>query len=213
LALHSTGAAHFDGRFKLSPTGGDARRLQASGSGDLAELVPRDYADIASGPIDVAVDADFAGASSKMPATVNIRKGVLTTATVRAEASGAMGNSAADLALSLKIARTDGGAIALPLGGMQVASVSITGKVAPAGDVLRLDLAGQVAGLQTGSVMIPTAGVSLAVEAAKNNPLAGKLPFGLRVEASAIATPGGRIESWRGRRSSLLRTAATTQQR
>jgi translocation and assembly module TamB len=195
LALHSTGAAHFDGRFTLSPAGDGARRLQASGSGDLAELVPHDFADIVSGPIDVAVDADFASATSKTPAAVNIRQGLLTTATVRAEASGAVGNSAADLALSLKIARTDGGTVSLPFGGTQIGSMTIAGKVAPAGDVLRLDLSGQVAGLQMGPVTIPTAGVSLAVEAAKDNPLSGKLPFGLRLEASAITTPTGRIES------------------
>ncbi len=210
LSLTSGGAAHFSGAFMSSPAGAGTR-LTAKGSGDLAELVPPDYAGLLSGPINVAVDADWAGAAGKALPRVVLRQGEVTTDSVRASASGTLDGSKTDLALTVNVARPDGGAIALPfLGtGAAVESLSLTGKGAPSGKVVRFDLVGHVAGFKVADASIADAGLSFAVEAHPDDALAGgKLPFGLRIEADAIETPSGRLAS--GANAPLVLTADGT---
>ncbi len=197
VSLTSDGAARFAGQFILSPAD-NGQRLVLSGNGDLAELVPPDYADLLSGPIDVAVDADWARVEGEPLPHITVRQGQVTTQSLRATASGGLGGSAADLSLKVAVAKPGGGNIALPFVGAdsRVESVTLTGTAAPKGDVIRLELVGRVAGLETNGVRIPGTGLSGAIEARQDDPLAGgKLPFALRVEADAIETASGRVES------------------
>ena len=118
----------------------------------------------------------------------------MTTANVHAEASGALGSDAANLALTINARKPDGSSIMLPFTAppSRVNTIALTGKVAPTSDAMRLELVGQVAGLQSGAVTIPGLGLSLAVEAKRDDPLAGgALPFALRLEADARADRDG----------------------
>lgn len=210
LSLTSNGAAHFAGQFMLSPAG-VGQRLRLAGSGNLAELVPPDYAGLLAGPIDVAVDADWAAVNGESLPHIMLRQGKVTTDSVHVSASGTLGGSKTDLSLTATVASPGDGAIALPfLGtGATMESLSLTGKGAPSGTVIRLDLVGHVAGLRTNDVRIPGAGLSLAIEAPQHAPLSGgKLPFGLRIEADAVETPTGRLAS--GADRPLLLTANGT---
>ena len=210
LSLTSGGDAHFAGQFVLSPAG-VGQRLVLTGSGNLAELVPPDYTGLLAGPIDVAVDADWANVNGESLPHIMLRQGKVTTGSVHVSASGALGGSKTDLSLIATVASPGGGTIALPfLGtGATMDSLSLTGKGAPSGTVIRLDLVGHIAGLRTNNVRIPGAGLSLAIEAPQDAPLSGgKLPFGLRIEADAIDTPTGRLAS--GADAPLLLTANGT---
>ena len=209
--LASTGRAQFAGRFTWSPVAG-AHRLQLTGAGDLAELVPADYADLLSGRIAVDIDADWtpAAAGQALPGIV-IRKGALRTATIAAEASGtlASASAAADLALQLRIAKPGGGAIALPSVPARLAAATLNATVARAGDALRLDVAGSVDDLHVAESAVPRADFKLSVTSAGRDPFAGgKLPYTLRAEAAAIDTPAGRIPARGG--GPLLLTAEGT---
>jgi translocation and assembly module TamB len=202
LMLASTGAAHFDGRFTLSAIAG-ARRLELTGAGDLAELVPADYVDVLSGPIAVAIDADWAAArSGQTLPRITIRKGTLRTANVSAEAAGALGDAAADLRLKVDIAKRGGGAIRLPESVMartRFDSIALTGNVVPAENAARLELAGRIAGLHVADISAPQAELSFSLASAGRDTRArAKLPFALRVEAGRIDTPAGRIPSTAG---------------
>jgi translocation and assembly module TamB len=209
--LSSEGAAHFDGRFTLtelkendaSGTNGGARRIMLTGNGDLAELVPPAWADLLSGPIEVSADADFTAIEGHALPAITIRAGSLTTATVKASATGALGGNAnaganANLALHVDVAKSGGGPIALPFLATpaRLNRLALNGTVAPSADksALRLQLAGTVAGLAVGDTTVPGIGLSLAVEAQGDDPLASTtLPYALRVEADAVETPSGRI--------------------
>ncbi|MEP7083559.1 MAG: hypothetical protein ABI854_02390, partial [Betaproteobacteria bacterium] len=82
LSLASTGSARFDGRFASAPVAG-ARRIQLSGTGELAELAPADYVDLLSGAIAIDLDADWtAAAAGQALPRVAIRKGTVHTASV-----------------------------------------------------------------------------------------------------------------------------------
>ena len=143
--------------------------------------------------------------------SISIRQGLLTTANVRAEASGALGDNAATLALTVNARKPDGGAMMLPFTTppTRINTIALTGKVAPTAEAIRLELVGQIAGLESGTVTIPGLGVSLAVEAKRDDPLAGgALPFALRIEADAVQTATGRIESVDG--SPIILTADGT---
>ncbi len=197
LTLTSEGDARFSGTFTLSPAGA-GKRLVLNGNGNLAELVPPGYADLLTGSIAVAVDADWASVKGESLPRIVLRHAQVTTDSVHLSASGDLGGDRTDLSLAVNVAKDGGGTIALPFlgGGAEMKSLSLKGKGAPAGDVVRLDLVGQIADLRTDKLRIPGVGLSLAIEARANEPLAGgKLPFGLRVEADAIETPTGRLAS------------------
>ncbi len=197
LSLKSAGAAHFAGRFLLSPAG-DGTRLTLTGNGNLAELVPPDYAGLVAGPIDVAVDAEWGSVTAGSPPRIVLHQGRIVTDSVHASASGTLGGNATDLALRVNIANPNGGTVALPFlgAGAGMQSLSLTGKGAPSGDTVRLDLVGHVAGMRMADISIPGVGLSFAVEAQRDDPLSdGTLPFGLRVEADAVDTPTGRLVS------------------
>ncbi len=198
LSLASNGSARFDGRFSLAPSG-EGHRLVLDGAGNLAELVPPEYAGLLAGQIDVNIDADWRVVAGDALPHLTIRSGRLSTGSVRAAASGTIDGTTANLEVSLDAANPDGGPIAVPFVATlsQVDTVSFTGTVAPSGDAVRLDLVGRVGGLVSSGVRVPNLGLSLAVEtAAGGDPLAGgRLPFALRAEADAIQTPTGRIES------------------
>ena len=207
--LASTGRAQFAGRFTWSPVAG-ARRLQLTGAGDLAELVPADYADLLSGRIAADLDVDWtAAATGQALPNIVIRRGALRTASVAAEASGTLSGATADLALQLRIAKPGGGAIALPGVPARLATATLNAKVTHAGDALRLDVAGRVDGLHVAESAIPRADLVLSVTSAARDPFAGgKLPYTLRAEAAAIDTPAGRIPARGG--AALLLTAEGT---
>ncbi len=197
LSLTSDGNARFAGHFMLSPAG-NGQRLVLIGDGDLAEMVPPDYAGLLAGTVNVAIDADWANVEGEPLPRITIRQGAVTTGSVRVAAQGGLGGGKTDLSLTVDVAKSDGGAIALPFvgGDAQLETLSLTGKAAPSGNVVRLELVGRVAGLQSNDTHIPGAGVSLAIEARQDDPLAGgKLPFGLRIEADAIETATGRLAS------------------
>ena len=197
LSLTSDGNARFAGHFMLSPAG-NGQRLVLTGDGDLAEMVPPDYAGLLAGTVNVAIDADWANVEGEPLPRITIRQGAVTTGSVRVAAQGGLGGGKTDLSLTVDVAKSDGGAIALPFvgGDAQLETLSLTGKAAPSGNVVRLELVGRVAGLQSNDTRIPGAGVSLAIEARQDDPLAGgKLPFGLRIEADAIETATGRLAS------------------
>ncbi len=197
LSLTSGGAAHFTGRFMLSPAGA-GKRVRLDGNGNLAELVPPDYADLLSGPVAIAVDADWTSVKGEALPRIVLRQCRITTDSVHVSASGALGGNRTDLALKVDVANPGGGTVGLPFlgAGAGIESLSLTGKAAPTGHVVRLDLIGRVAGLKAAGVVIPGAGLSFALEADQADPLAGgKLPFGLRIEADAVETPTGRLAS------------------
>ncbi len=196
-SLKSEGAARFDGSFALTPKNGGGTRVTLDGTGDLAELVPPAYADLLSGPLTIAVDADVVRDPGKALPRIAIRKGTVTTGSVSAQASGTLGDAAANLALSLNVAKAGGGRIAVPgLADGGFDRVALKGTVAPKGKALRLDLTGNVAGLDVGGTAISNLGASLAVEARGDDPLASAtLPFALRVEADAIKTKTGTVAS------------------
>jgi translocation and assembly module TamB len=197
LSLSSNGAARFAGNFALAPIAGGGTHVTAKGEGDLAELVPAEYADLLSGPIALAVDADWMARTGALPA-IAVRQGSLSTGNVHAQVSGSFSDAVADLALKLDAAKAGGGPINVPFTNppSQIENLALTGKVAPSGDRIRMELTGRAAGLVAGTMTIPGLGVSLAVEAPHVNPLAGgKLPFAARIEADAVQTATGRIES------------------
>ena len=73
-------------------------------------------------------------------------------------------------------------------------SVDLSGRVAPSGGVTRLDLVGRAAGLAVDGISAPAIGLSLAVEAEGDDPLADRtLPFAFRAEADAIDVAGRTI--------------------
>jgi translocation and assembly module TamB len=197
LSLASSGAARFAGQFSLAPAGSGGTHVVASGSGDLAELVPAEYADLLSGPISIAADADWTPGAGALPA-IAVRRGSFSTGNVRADLSGTFSDTVADLTLHLDAAKAGGGTLTVPLTSppSQIESLTLAGKVAPSSDRVRMELTGQAAGLTTSGVTIPGLGLSLAVEAPQANPLAAaQLPFALRAEADAVQTASGRIES------------------
>ncbi len=210
LSLISGGSAHFAGQFVLSPAG-VGTRLTLNGNGNLAELVPPDYASLLAGPISVAVDADWATVKGESLPRIVLRQGEIATDSVHASASGALGGNKTDLALKANVARPAGGAIALPFlgSGAGMESLSLSGKASSSGNTVRLDVVGHVAGLKTTQASVPGIGLSLAVEAPQGDRLAGgTLPFGLRVEADAIETATGRLVS--AKDAPLLLTADGT---
>ncbi|MEJ0011557.1 MAG: translocation/assembly module TamB domain-containing protein [Bauldia sp.] len=197
LSLSSNGAARFAGDFALAPIANGGTHVTAKGDGDFAELVPQEYADLLSGAIALAVDADWTPGPGALPA-IAVRQGTLSTGNVHAEVSGSFSDAVADLAVKLDAAKAGGGTLRVPFTNppTRVENLALTGKVAPSGDRVRMELAGRATGLATGAVTIPGLGLSLAVEAPKANPLAaGQLPFAARVEADAVQTATGRIES------------------
>ena len=196
LSLTSGGSAHFIGQFVLLPAG-VGTRLTLKGSGNLAELVPPDYASLLAGSISVAVDADWTTVKGELLPHIVLRQGELATDSVHASASGTLGGNKTDLSLKANVAGPAGGTIALPFlgSGASMESLSLSGKAA-SGNVVRLELVGRIAGLKTAQASVPGIGLSLAVEAPQGDPLAGgTLPFGLRVEADAIETATGRLAS------------------
>ncbi|HVY21397.1 MAG TPA: translocation/assembly module TamB domain-containing protein [Bauldia sp.] len=197
VSLASNGAARFAGQFSLAPADNGGTHVVASGSGDLTELVPSEYADLLAGPISLAADADWTPGSGALPA-IAVRRGSFSTGNVKANISGTFSDAVADLTVRLDAAKAGGGALNVPLTNppSQIESLTLAGKIAPASDRVRMELTGQAAGLATGGVSIPGLGLSLAVEAPRANPLAAdKLPFAFRAEADAIETPSGRIAS------------------
>jgi translocation and assembly module TamB len=195
VSLASNGAARFAGDFSLAPAG-DGTHVTAKGSGDLAELVPQEYADLLAGPIALSVDADWSQKGTALPA-ITVREGSLSTANVRATASGSFSDMVADLAVQIDAAKSGGGPLNVPLTNpsSQLDSLSLSGKIAPGNGRVRLELTGRASGFATGTVKIPGLGLSLAIEAPQANPLsAQQLPFAVRAEADAIETPAGRIE-------------------
>ena len=210
LSLTSGGSAHFKGQFVLSPAG-VGTRLTLNGSGNLAELAPPDYAGLLAGPISVAVDADWTSVKGEALPRIVLRQGQITADSVHASASGTLGGNRTDLKFTANIARSDGGAIALPFlgAGAEMEGLTLTGKGMPSGNVVRLELVGRIAGLRTTQASVPGIGLSLAVEAPQGDPRAGgTLPFGLRVEADAIETAMGRLVS--AKDAPLLLTANGT---
>jgi translocation and assembly module TamB len=197
LSLSSNGAARFAGDFSLAPIDAGGTHVVAKGDGDLAELVPAEYADLLSGPIALAVDADWTPGPGALPA-IAVRQGSLSTGNVHAEVSGTFSDAVADLAVKLDAAKADGGTLRVPFTDppSRIENLTLTGKVAPSADRIRMELTGRATGLATASVTIPGLGVSLAVEAPKANPLAaGQLPFAARIEADSVQTATGRVES------------------
>jgi translocation and assembly module TamB len=196
VSLASNGAARFTGDFSLAPADGGSR-ITVNGNGDLAELVPPEYADLLSGPIALAVDADWTQNGTALP-SISVRQGSLSTANVRAAVSGTFSDTVADLTVQLDAAKAGGGTLNVPLTSppSQIETLSLAGKVAPSGNSVRMELTGRATGLNTGVVTIPGVGISLAIEAPRENPLAaGQLPFAARAEADAVQTATGRIES------------------
>ncbi len=197
LSLSSNGAARFAGDFSLAPLADGGTHVVAKGAGDFAELVPPEYADLLSGAIALAVDADWTPAPGRLPA-IAVRQGTLSTGNVHAEVSGTFSDAVADLAVKMDAAKAGGGTLNVPFTNppSRIENLAMTGKVAPSGDRIRMELIGRATGLATGAVTIPGLGLSLAVEAPKANPLAaGELPFAARIEADAVQTATGRIES------------------
>lgn len=200
LALNSSGSARFDGRFSLAPAGDQGHRLTLNGSGDLAELVPPEYATLLAGPISIDIDADWQSFAGEALPQFTIHRGAVSTAALNATASGTYSAIVADLKLALRAASADGAPLDIPFaGGARIDSADLSGTVAPSGNTIRLDLVGRVAGLDVADTRIPGLGISLAVETAAGNPLGGgKLPFALRAEADAIEGPAGRVEAIAG---------------
>mgnify|MGYP000665994065 CR=1 FL=1 len=196
LTLTSDGNARFAGRFALAPTEDGGQRLTLDGEGDLAELVPPGFASLLSGAIRIAVDVDWRKAPGDALPEVTIHDGRLDTGAIRAQASGSFGSADSDLTLRVQVSNPDGGGFTLPLGGdapLAFDSVDLSGRVAPADGMTRLDLIGRVAGLSTAGVSVPAIGLSLAVEADGSDPLADTtLPFAFRAEADSIDL-GGRV--------------------
>jgi translocation and assembly module TamB len=195
VTLASEQSAQFNGRFALTPDG-DAKRLQVTASGDLAELVPPEYANLLSGPIDIGLDADWTTADGSMLPEIAIRQGRVSTAAIDASASGTLSREVADLSLQVNIADPAGDVIALPMlpGPSELERVSLRGTVAPSNGVVRADLLGNITNLQFAGVSVPAAGLSLAVETVSGGTLFdGSLPFSLRLEADAVRTASGGI--------------------
>jgi len=195
VTLASAQSVQFNGRFALTPDG-DAKRLQVTASGDVAELVPPEYANLLAGPIDIGLDADWTTADDSMLPEIAIRQGRLSTAAIDASASGTLSRQVADLSLQVDIADPAGEAIALPMlpAPSELESVSLRGTVAPSDGVVRADLVGNVAGLTLAGVSVPGTGLSLAVETVPGGSVfEGKLPFALRLEADAVRLASGEI--------------------
>ena len=208
LSLASTGSAELAGEFLYAPST-ESQRLAARLRGDLAELVPEAYAALLSGPIDVNIDADWSGTEESPLSRIAIRQGSFSTASIRGSASGTVDAASADLDLSLDIADPGGEAIVLPAVSARFDTVSLRGKAAPANGIVRLDLTGNIAGLQTDEVTIPGLGISLALESDPGGPvMGGKLPYALRLEADEIRTPNGSMAA--SDTAPLLLTAAGT---
>jgi len=197
VSLTSDGSARFAGQFTLTPTDGAGQRLTVTGDGDLAELVPPAFADFLSGEIRVAVDADWQQDEGQRLPRITIRDGRVATGSVRAEASGAFGGAATDLSFKMEAARPEGGGFVLPLGGgesLAFETVDLSGRIAPAGGVTRLDLIGRAVELSVNGVATPAVGFSLAVEAEGDDPLADRtLPFAFRAEADSLDVAGRTI--------------------
>ena len=108
--------------------------------------------------------------------------------------------------------RPDGGGFVLPLGGgesLAFESVDLSGRIAPSGGVTRLDLVGRAAGLSVDGISAPAIGLSLAIEAEGDNPLADRtLPFAFRAEADSIDVAGRTIPG--GEATPLVLTAQGT---
>jgi len=206
VSLASTGAAQFAGTFTLAPAGA-AQRLVAKGDGDLGELMPPAYADLLTGPIHVAIDADWNAVQGSSLPRVVIREGTVRTASVRAEAAGTLDDNASNLTLKVDVQKPGGGAIRIP--GLpppsQIGRVSLTGSAAPVNGVMRAELSGRVNGLVLADTTVPRADLSLTLTSAGADPLAGgQLPFALRIDVDSIATPQGRIAASEGAPLSLV---------
>ena len=197
VTLSSNERAQFNGQFAVTSEG-EASRVALRGSGDLAELVPPDFADLLSGTIDVGFDADWVPSEDGSLPQLSIRSGTFRTATVNGQISGQLSRSVADLALTVEVADPTGQKIDLPLTNLpsQIESASLRGTVKPSNGIPRLDLVGRIVGLKVDQVTISSTGVSLAVESSTAEPLAGgKMPFAARLEADAIGTASGRIDA------------------
>ncbi|HET7716731.1 MAG TPA: translocation/assembly module TamB domain-containing protein [Bauldia sp.] len=208
LSLTSDGDARFSGEFALTPAANNGHRLTVTGEGDLAELVPPAFADFLSGAIRVSVDAEWARDAGEVLPQVTVHEGRFVSGTIRAEASGAFGGASTDLALRMEAAKPGGGEFVVPLGGESLAfgSLDVSGRIAPAGGVTRLDLIGRTTGLSLDGVSAPAIGFSLAVEADGKNPLADRiLPFAFRAEADAVDVAGRTIPG--GAATPLVATA------
>lgn len=195
VTLASNGAAEFSGRYALEPDD-TGKRLQVTASGDLADLVPPQYAELLSGPIEIGIDADWASEEGSVLPEIAIRRGRLTTAAVEAAISGTLSREVADLSLQLDIADPDSNPIPLPMlpASSELTRVSVRGTVGPSDGIVRADLVGNVAGLSIGGVSVPGTGLSLAVETAPGGSVFdGSLPFALRLEADAVRTASGEI--------------------
>ncbi|MCB1489767.1 MAG: translocation/assembly module TamB domain-containing protein [Bauldia sp.] len=195
VSLTSDGDARFAGRFGFGAAG-DGQRLTVTGEGDLAELVPPGFADLLSGNIDVAVDAEWSAVAGASLPRVVIHDGKVSTGAVSMTASGVFGGADTDLALKIDAAGPNGGALTLPVGAdpLHFDSLSLNGRIAPGEGSRRLDLIGRIAGLSMSGISVPGIGLSLAVEAEGDDPLKVQdLPFAVRVEADAINMPAGNI--------------------
>lgn len=187
ISLGSAGTARLDGEFALA-TGTDSRRLTVRANGNLGEFVPADFGDLLGGRIDVDVD----GSWSATPLALAIRQGTITTDTIDATVAGTLSETSADMSLEARIVSPDGNAIRLPATDARMNNASVSGTVAPVDGVIRLDLAGHVAGLAVGDVTVPGLGWSMAAESEGGLP-GPSVPFAIRGEADEIIGPGGSV--------------------
>lgn len=189
VSLTSDGAARFAGKVGLAAAG-DAQRLVVNGEGDLGEFVPAGFADLLAGTIDVDVDLEWSRVAGASLPRIVIHDGQVSTGAVQASASGVLGGADTAMTLRVDAANPAGGPLSLPVGGdapLRIDSLSLSGEIKPAESAHRLDLIGRIAGLAVNGIAIPGIGLSLAVEAEGDDPLADEsLPFALRVEADAI---------------------------
>ena len=193
LTLATSGNAGFDGTFSLGPT-----RLTLAGKGNLADLVPPAYLDIAGGPLEINLDASWQEKGGTIALPINI-DGRVAAAALGITARGVFGGPATDLGLRLTAHKPDGGALNLPLPGatpVALTALDLTGRVLPRGDGLRLDLGGKAEALRIGDIATPQVNLTLAIEAAGRDPLAADaLPFALKAAASAITVNGTTIDA------------------
>ncbi len=200
VTLSSSQSAEFNGAFTLTPENG-ATRIAARGEGRLAELVPPSFADVLSGAIEIAIDADWAGAGEGASPRLSIREGTMRTAAINGRIEGRLTENLADLTIALDLADPKGNPIRLPIPAVQgeIGALSLNGKVVPSGENVRLDLVGRITALEVAGVAVPAAGLSFAIETASTNPLeATRLPFAFRAEADAIRTENGEVAALTG---------------
>lgn len=197
ITLASDAAAQFSGGFAFTPQGA-VKNLEVTARGDLAELVPTNLAGLLSGPIDIGIDADWMVSDNNLLPSFLIRQGRFKTKNVNAAVTGTLSRDVADLSLKVDVADPSGAAIALPMlpAESELRSASLRGTVKPSDGVFRLDVIGNIVGLQSGGISVPGTGLSLAVETQSGAAFgSGDLPFALRLEADAIQTASGNVEA------------------